>query len=86
MGINFVTVLPQSDGYNVIPGIIDRSTTMQHLIPCRDTADSADVARIYHNNFWKLHELIDWATSERGPLFTSKLWKHLSQILGIKFR
>ncbi|KAH0604494.1 uncharacterized protein H6S33_006871, partial [Morchella sextelata] len=50
VSMDFVTDLPESDGYNAILVIVDRLTKMRHLIPTTKEADSKEVARLYIDN------------------------------------
>ncbi|KAH0604507.1 uncharacterized protein H6S33_006884 [Morchella sextelata] len=57
ISMDFVTDLPESDGYNAILVVVDRLTKMRHLIPTTKEVDSKEVARLYIDNFiaefWK---------------------------------
>lgn len=84
LAMDFVTGLPESNGFDAIMVIIDRLTKMRHLIPCNTTVNAREVADIFTTNVWRLHGLPDTIVSDRGPQFVSKFWKHLCTCLGIQ--
>ena len=48
------------------------------------TVSLEDIAKIYRNKIWKLHEVLWKVLSDRGPQFTSKFIKDLIKILETK--
>jgi hypothetical protein len=65
---------------------VDRFTKMTHLIPCNKTTDAPGFARLFLDYVVRLHGLPDSIVSDRGSIFTSRFWKSLTQLLGIKGR
>jgi len=45
---------------------------------------SEEIAKIYRDNIWKLHEVPKKILSNRGPQFTSKFMKKFTKTLGTK--
>jgi hypothetical protein len=45
--MDFVTGLPESEGFDAVMVIVDRLTKQRHLIPCHTTTNAKDVADIY---------------------------------------
>ena len=86
VSMDFVTGLPESEGFNAVMVVVDRLTKLRHLIPCTTTTSSEDVAKLYLRNVWKLHGLPKYITSDRGTQFTAKFWKELCKHLGINAR
>ncbi|KAH0602480.1 uncharacterized protein H6S33_008819, partial [Morchella sextelata] len=86
VSMDFVTGLPESEGYDAIMVVVDRLTKMRHFLPCNTTVNSEDVARLYLRNIWKLHGLPTHVTSDRGTQFTAKFWKALCKHLNIEAR
>jgi hypothetical protein len=84
--MDFVTGLPESEGYDAIMVVVDRLTKMRHLLPCNTTVNSEDVAQLYLRNIWKLHGLPTHVTSDRGTQFTAKFWRALCKHLDIEAR
>ncbi|KAH0612978.1 uncharacterized protein H6S33_009358 [Morchella sextelata] len=83
VSMDFVTDLPESDGYNAILVVVDRLTKMRHLIPTTKEADSREVAKLYIDNVWKLHGLPDTMVSDRGTQFVAEFWRSLCDRLEI---
>ena len=44
------------------------------------------LARLFRNNVWKLHELLESIVLDRGPQFTAELMKELNRMLEIETR
>ena len=42
------------------------------------------LARLFRDNVWKLHELLESVISDRGPQFAVGLTKELNKMLGIE--
>jgi len=42
------------------------------------------LARLFRDNVWKLHGLLESMISDRGPQFTVELTKELNRMLGIE--
>ena len=57
---------------------------MKHYIPCKETTNAHELAKLYLQNVWKLHGLPESIVSDRGGQFISEFWKALCERLGIK--
>jgi len=44
------------------------------------------LARLFRNNMWKLHRLLESIVSDREPQFAAELTKELNKMLGIETR
>ena len=44
------------------------------------------LARLFRDNIWKLHRLLESIMSDRGPQFATEMTKELNRILGIEMR
>jgi len=42
------------------------------------------LARLFRDNMWKLHRLLESIVSDRGPQFVAELTKELNRMLGIE--
>jgi hypothetical protein len=85
LSVDFVTELPESNGYTNIMVVVDRLSKMRHLVPCQSTTAPA-VARMFLHNVWKLHGLPDTIVSDRGTQFVSAFWDELTKQLKIEAR
>jgi transposase InsO family protein len=86
ISIDFVTGLPDSNGYNAILVVVDRLTKMRNLIPTIKECDAAALADLFIDYVWKLHGLPETIVSERGTQFTLDFWKSLCSLLEISPR
>jgi hypothetical protein len=60
ISMDFITALPESDGFTQIWVIVDRLTKMAHFIPLRVSEGSSespveDLAKIFAKEVWRLH-------------------------------
>ena len=79
----FVVAIPESKGYDAIWVVVDCLTKLRHMVPCKSTCSSEDLADLFQHNVWKHHGLPSTVISNRGPLFASRFWKALCERLGI---
>jgi len=80
--MDFVTVLPISEGCDQLWVIIDRFTRMAHFIPLGEKT-TADLAIIFTREVWKHHGLPTDIVLDRDSRFTSEVWKEVLQLSGI---
>jgi len=81
---DFITKLPLVQGYNSILVVVDRLTKMVHFIPTTEKTSAEGLARLFRDNVWKLHGLLESIISDRGPQFVAGLMRELNRILGIE--
>ena len=89
--MDFVTGLPLSadwkgDSYDSILVIVNRLTKMVHYELVKVTIDAPGLAEVIIDVVVRHHGLLDSIISDRGAIFTSKLWFSLCYFLGIKRR
>jgi hypothetical protein len=87
IGMDFITGLPDSGGYNAICTIIDRLTKERHYVPCHwgdGGTSTEETVWIMLWNVFRLHGLPDSITSDRGSQFVSTMWKALCERLRIQ--
>jgi hypothetical protein len=84
ISMDFITTLPESDGYTQIWVIVDRLTKMAHFIPLKTKEESPvrDLAVIFAKEIWRLHGLPSDIVSDRDTRFTSHFWQELMKHLG----
>ena len=78
--------LPTCNGFDSILTITDRFSKMTHFLPARSTDTAKDLANIYLHQIFRLHGRPDTIVSDRGPLFVSRFWQELCNLLGINMR
>ena len=81
---DFITKLPLVQGYNSILVVVDWLTKMVHFIPTTEKTSAEGLARLFRDNVWKLHGLLESIISDRGPQFVAGLMRELNRILGIE--
>jgi len=73
--MDFITVLPISNGKDALWVIIDRLTKMGHFVACHGTMNPEDLADHFLGQVIRPHRLPSDIISDRGSLFTSDFWK-----------
>lgn len=73
IGIDFITKLSVSCGYNSIFVITNHLTKGAHFIPCREAMDSQALAHLFFREFFCLHGFPDKIVSDIGPSFVLAL-------------
>lgn len=80
--MDFIDGLPQSGKANCILVVIDKYTKYAHFLALNHPFTAAKVARTYLDNVYKLHGLPSAIISDRDPVFTSKFWQELFNVIG----
>jgi len=81
---DFITKLPLAQGYDSILVVVDRLTKMVHFIPTTEKTLAEGLARLFRDNVWKLHRLLESIILDKGPQFAAGLMKELNGMLGIE--
>ena len=85
IGMDFIGPLPPSpEGYNFIWVVIDRLTSMVHLVALKTSATATEVAERYLKEIVRLHGIASSIVSDRDPRFTSVFWTEVHRLLGTK--
>jgi len=82
--VDFITKLPLVQGYDSILVVVNRLTKIVHFIPTTEKTSAEGLARLFRDNVWKLHGLLESIISDQGPQFIVELIKELNGMLGIK--
>jgi hypothetical protein len=83
---DFITQLPESQGYTQIMVVVDRFTKMAHFIGLRTDTTAKDVADTFIKEVWKLHGLPTEIISDMDAKCSGEFWESLCKSLGIKRR
>jgi hypothetical protein len=81
--MDFVTGLPEWEGYDAIWVVVDRLSKMRHCVPGKTTIDARGLAEIFLKEVVRLHGLPTIVISDRGPQFAAVFWKRLCERLGV---
>ena len=84
ISMDFVTDLPESNGYDAIWVVVDRLTKMAHFIPCRKDMDTKQFIQLFLRTVFKHHGLPRDIVTDRGSVFTSDLWKEMTKGMEIR--
>jgi len=84
ISVDFITKLPLVQGYDSILVVVDRLTKMVYFIPTTEKTSAEGLARLFRDNVWKLHGLLESIISDRGPQFVAGLIRELNKMLGIE--
>ncbi|KAK7879248.1 hypothetical protein WMY93_033967 [Mugilogobius chulae] len=82
IALDFVTGLPNSDGNTAILTIVDRFSKAVHFVPLPKLPSSTETAHLLVLHVYRLHGIPADIVSDRGPQFTSQVWKAFSQAMG----
>ena len=81
--MDFITKLPVVAGKDTILVVCDRLSKITHFVATTEETSAEGLARLFRDNVWKLHGLLESVISDRGPQFAVELTKELNQMLGI---
>uniref|UniRef100_A0A3B3HCI3 Gypsy retrotransposon integrase-like protein 1 n=1 Tax=Oryzias latipes TaxID=8090 RepID=A0A3B3HCI3_ORYLA len=82
IAVDFVTGLPASKGNTVILTIVDRFSKAAHFVAMSKLPTAAETASALSHHVFRLHGIPSDIVSDRGPQFTSQVWRCFCQALG----
>ena len=82
--VDFITKLPIVAGKDTILVVCDRLSKMTHFIATTEGMTAEELVRLFRDNVWRLHGLLESVVLDRGPQFAAELTKELNNMLGIK--
>jgi len=84
--VDFITKLLVVAGKDVILVVCDRLSKMTHFVVTTKGTLVEELVRLFRDNVWKLHRLLESVMSDRGSQFAAELTKELNRMLGIEMR
>ena len=84
--VDFITKLLLVAGKNTILVVCNRLSKMIHFVATTESTLAKGLVRLFRDNMWKLHGLLESVVSDRRLQFTVMLTKKLNMMLGIKMR
>ena len=84
ISIDYITGLPETQGYDAILVVVDRLSKMAHYIPTVKEINTQETAKLLLHHVWKYHGTSKEIISDRGPQFDSQVWKQLCKDLRIE--
>ncbi|KAJ8374999.1 hypothetical protein SKAU_G00055790 [Synaphobranchus kaupii] len=82
IGVDFVTGLPLSEGNTVILTIVDRFSKAVHFVPLPKLPSALETAELLVLHVVRLHGIPSDIVSDRGPQFSSRVWRAFCAALG----
>jgi len=76
--VDFITKLPVVAGKDAILVVCNRLSKMMHFVATTEGTSAEGLARLFRDNIWKLHRLLESVISDRGPQFAAELTKELN--------
>ena len=83
---DFITDLPESEGFDCILVVVDRFSKEVKFIPCTKKVSALNTVKLYLRHVWKHHGLPTGIVLDRGPQFASQVMKDICKRLGIQPR
>jgi hypothetical protein len=84
VGLDYLTHLLESDGFNNVLIVVDHLTRMAHFMPCTKAITAEKTATLFLHGVYRLHGLPRVLVSDRDPKFVSGLWQTLWRSLGTR--
>ncbi|XP_061907774.1 uncharacterized protein LOC133652739 [Entelurus aequoreus] len=84
ISLDFITGFPPSQGNTTILTIIDRFSKAAHFIPLPKLPSSAETADLLTTHIVRQHGIPVDIVSDRGPQFTSRVWRNFCKGIGAK--
>ena len=82
IALDFVSGFPPSHGNTVILTVVDRFSKAVHLVALPKLPSSAETADLLTQHVFWLHGLPSDILSDRGPQFTSQVWRAFCKEIG----
>ena len=82
--VDFITKLLVVAKKDAILVVCDRLSKMMHFIATMEETSAEGLARLFRDNVWKLHRLLESIILDRGLQFAAEITKELNSMLGIK--
>ena len=73
-------------GKDAILVICNWLSKMTHFVATTEEMSAEELVRLFRDNVWKLHGLLESIVSDRGPQFVVEIIKELNKMLGIETR
>ena len=84
--VDFITKLPLVAEKDVILVVCNRLSKMTHSVATTERMSAEELARLFRDNIWKLHRLLESVISDRGLQFVAELTKEMNRRLEIEMR
>lgn len=82
ISMDFITGLPEADGFATIIVIVDRFSKYSTFIPATKHCPAEETAKLFMKHFVKYWGIPGDIVSDRDPRFTGRFWSELFKLLG----
>jgi len=82
--VDFITKLLLVAGKDVILVVCNKLLKITHFMATTERTLAEVLARLFRDNVWKLHGLLESIVLDREPQFVAEMTKELNNILGIE--
>ena len=82
--VDFITKLLVVAGKDMILVVYDRLSKMTHFVATTEGTSAEGLAKLFRDNMWKLHRLLENIVLDRKLQFAAEIMKELNRILGIE--
>ena len=84
--VDFITKLPLVVEKDIILVVCNRLSKMAYFVATTEGISVEELARLFRNDVWKLHRLLESVILDKGPQFAAELMKKLNRMLEIEMR
>ena len=84
--VDIVIKLLISRDHDSILIVCNRFLKMSHFIVTTEKITAKELTKLFRNNMWKLHKLLENMISDKDSQFATKLIKELNEMLGIDIK
>jgi transposase InsO family protein len=84
IGMDMITKLLFSGGFDSVLVVIDLLSKLTHFIPFKESSSLAVLANAFRTNIFRLHGIPNKIISDQGSKFVSEFWKSFMNLLNIK--
>jgi hypothetical protein len=82
--MDFIKALPKVGGKSILLTVVDRFFKMAHFISLSHPYSATSVAKAFFDSVVRLQGMPCFVVNDRDPIFTSRFWKGLFQLAGVK--
>ena len=82
--MDFITKLLIVVRKDAILVVCDRLSKITHFVAITERMSAEELARLFRDNVWKLHRLLESIVLDRIPQFAAKMIKELNRMLEIQ--
>ena len=86
MTVDSITKLPLVAGKDVILIVCDRLSKMTYFVATTEETLVERLVRLFRDNIWKLHRLLENIVLDKGLQFIAELTKELNRMLEITMK